>query len=168
MCIFHLNETCKTPELEKLSVSAKGLNLPVLMSQHIRPKYIFMYIRIYINLYVIYFQNYKYNDFYYKVFQYLHNNISLTQLRGKVVCNTDSSYCFSSAKDVQMNSSIVWSIIFIITVRRERFGSASVIFMNGSWHHTFKLILILEAPMVHHQIVCTRLNFHRIISLEHY
>lgn len=41
-------------------------------------EYICMYIYIY--LYVIYFQNYKYNDFYYKVFEYLHNNISLTPL----------------------------------------------------------------------------------------
>lgn len=65
----------------------KGLNLPAEVWQHIRPKYIpyiYMYeyicMYIYIYLYAIYFQNYKYNDFYYKVFEYLHNNISLTPL----------------------------------------------------------------------------------------
>lgn len=39
-----------------------------------------MFLYIYIICNVIYFQNYKYNDFYYKVFQYLHNNISLTPM----------------------------------------------------------------------------------------
>lgn len=80
--------------LRKNTVSQQKDQISQLGWQHICPKYIYIYVDIHIVSYiykcfyiyiyiicnVIYFQNYKYNDFYYKVFQYLHNNISLTPM----------------------------------------------------------------------------------------
>ena len=124
--LFH-KDACKASALEKPSVSAKGLNLPALMSQHIRPKYIFIYIYIYEYILICMSYTFKITNIMISTIKYFSTYITtfVWCSCGKVVCNTDSSYCFSSAKGCANRYNKLWFLHFIITVRRQKFGSAS-------------------------------------------